>query len=89
MPIEAWLASGRLVDLVLAGMLLEGVGLLLYRRMTGRGIDAADLITNLAAGAALSLALRGALVGPLASVPVFLVCALIAHVANLRERWRR
>ena len=88
MPIEAWLASGRLVDLVLAGMLLEGVGLLFYRSRTGRGVAPLELITNLAAGAALVLALRGALVGPMGSVPVFLVLSLIAHLANLRERWR-
>ena len=56
-------ASGRIVDLILALVALEALGLLAYHRRTGRGPAPADALSNLLSGACLMLALRGALVG--------------------------
>lgn len=82
-------ASGRLVDLVLGLMVLEGVLLAAYRRRTGRGIAPADLLVNLLAGGALLLALRAALTGAgWTSIALWLAIALLAHVADLARRWR-
>ena len=86
--LDAWIASGRLVDLILGAMLLEGVGLLAYRWRTGGGIPATGLLINLAAGASLLLALRAALVGQMVLVPACLVAALVAHLVDLAVRWR-
>jgi hypothetical protein len=86
----AWFESGRIVDAILAFMLLEAVLLLAYRARTGRGVGAADLLANLAAGATLLLALRAALVGGTwLWVAAALAAALVAHLADLSRRWQR
>lgn len=86
----AWFASGRIVDAILAFMVLEALLLVAYRSRTGRGIATADLLANLAAGATLLLALRAALTGgPWTWVAGALAAALVAHVADLARRWQR
>lgn len=81
-------ASGRIVDLILALMMLEGALLLAYRLRTGRGLAPADLAVNLLAGACLLLALRGALVGAgWGWIAICLAAALPAHLADLRRRF--
>jgi hypothetical protein len=83
-----WFASGHVVDLVLAVMLLE-VGLLLaYRHRTRRGLSAAELLSVLVPGVFLLLALRGALVGAGSLlIAGCLVAALVAHLADVARRW--
>lgn len=81
-------ASGRIIDAVLLLMLLEGALLLGLRARTGRGVAPKTLLTNLAAGAALMLALRAALTGaPWTTTAAFLAAALAAHLADLFVRW--
>jgi hypothetical protein len=85
---QSLLASGRLIDLILLGTLLEFLLLLLWRRRTGRGLPAAELALNLAAGAALLLALRAALTGAgWTWIAAWLAAALLAHLLHLRQRW--
>lgn len=83
-------ASGRIVDAVIALMLLEALLLAWLRARRGRGPAPADVLANLAAGLFLLLALRGALVG--AAWPwlaASLAAALVAHLADLARRWPR
>jgi hypothetical protein len=81
-------AGGRVVDFVLAVMLVEAVALAAYHRRTGRGLAPVAIVPNLAAGAALLLALRGALVGAgWGWIALALAGALAAHLADLRQRW--
>jgi hypothetical protein len=83
-----FLASGRFVDVILVLVAVEWMALAAYRRRTGRGIAAADLLPNLLAGAFLLLALRAALGG--AGWPWImgaLVAALCAHFVDLGQRW--
>jgi hypothetical protein len=69
-------------------MLLEFVVLTLLRRKSGSGVPSAALVTNLAAGAALLFSLRAALVGSRWQVvSIWLMLALLAHVADLKVRW--
>ena len=82
--------SGRIVDVILALMVLEGIVLVVYHRATGRGIAPSGLLANMLAGGCLLLALRVALTG--ASwhwIALSLAAALLAHLADLRCRWRR
>ena len=84
-----FLAGPRVVDLVLAVVALEILGITLYWQMTRRGIAPARLLPNLLAGAALLLALRLALSD--VAWPWYTAClavAGIANVADLRQRWR-
>ncbi len=81
---EAWL-----VDLVLAIVVLEAVALGVFWRRTGRGVPPARLLPFLAAGAALLLALRGALTGAgPAWIAAWLAVAGLAHLWDLKGRWR-
>ena len=79
-----------LIDLVIGFTLLEAVALLLFHRVTGRGVAPRDFALNMASGLSLMLALRclahdsGA-----AWVALCLVAAGIAHGADLWLRWRR
>ena len=83
-------ATGRIVDLILGLMVLEGLGLVLYRHKTGSGIAAKALAANLLAGGCLLLAVRLALAGAQWPwVSLWLAAALLAHLADLRSRWQR
>jgi hypothetical protein len=79
--------SGRIVDLIVALMLLEGIALLVYWRRTGRGIATLDWVWNLLAGYFLLLALRAALVR--ADWRWIALCLALAFAAHLADLWRR
>ncbi len=84
-----FLASGRAVDLILAVVALEAVLLSLWWRWRRQGVPPARLLPFLAAGAALLLALRGALTGADPRwLGLWLTLAGIAHLWDLRGRWR-
>ncbi len=79
-----------IVDLVMAFVVLEAAALPAWRRRTGAGVAAADLLPNLAAGFCLLLALRAAMAG--AAWPWIALALLgsgLAHLLDLRRRWRR
>lgn len=82
--------SGRIVDLILALVVLEALLLLGTRFRRGGGIAPRALLANLLAGVCLLLALRGALTGADWIWPaLFLLLALPAHLIDLHGRWRR
>jgi hypothetical protein len=82
-------ANGRIVDLILAMVVLEALVLLTYRFVRGRGVPAVGLLTTLLAGGFLLLALRSALIeSPWIWTAAWLAAALLAHVADIAERWR-
>ncbi len=81
-------ASGRVVDAIVVFMMIEYAVLIFLRRRSGGGLAAFSLIANLAAGAALLLSLRAALVGARWQiVSLWLLFALLAHAADLKLRW--
>lgn len=84
---EAWVSSGRIVDLVLIFVVIEAALLTVYRTRSRRGLGVADIFLMLLPGVCLLLALRAALVNaaPVA-VLLLLTLALCAHLADL---WRR
>lgn len=87
---EGFFASGRVADLILLVLLLEGLALWALHRRTGRGIALSAVLPFLLAGAAFALSLRAALTGAgWALVALPLVAALGAHLWDLAARWRR
>jgi hypothetical protein len=83
------IASGRLIDLILALMLAEAVVLYAHRRHTGRGLPASGIVVNLAAGASLMLAVRAALTDAAPGwIAACLAVSLLAHLGDLAIRWR-
>lgn len=86
---SAFVASGRIADLVIAVTLLEWLALAWLRRRTGRGIAPAALARALLPGLCLMLALRCALTGALWHwIAVWLLAAGLAHLADIVLRWR-
>lgn len=86
----ALIASGRIVDLILALMVLEGIAIGLYWAAKGRGIAPLDLLVNLLAGVALLLAVRAALTGAAwQAIAALLAFAGVMHVLDLVRRWGR
>ena len=78
---EGLFASGRIVDLILVGVAAEAVLLALLCRGAARF---APFGATIAAGAALMLALRAALIGSAWPVVAgFMLAGLVAHVADL------
>jgi hypothetical protein len=87
--VSALFETGRIVDLLLALVILESAVLWAYRRASGRGVPTSALIANLASGACLLLALRAALSGAgWEWVAFWLAAALVAHLIDLRSRWQ-
>ncbi len=81
-------ASGRIVQYILALMLVEAVVLIAAAKVTGRGIKPLDLVVSLIAGAGLLLALRGALIGDSwPKIAPWLGVALCAHLLDVIRRW--
>lgn len=86
--LEELIASGRIVDIMLAFVAVEVVLMLVYRRRTGRGIAPTPLLLNVGAGGSLMLALRAVLAGAgWPWVAACLVGALVFHIADLAQRW--
>jgi len=82
-------ASGRMFDLILAGMALEAIGLVGFHRLRSRGVPPARLLPNLLSGACLLLAMRVGVAGAWWGwVSLSLLGALAFHLADLRRAWR-
>ena len=88
--LESLIDSGRIVDVMGVFVALE-IGLLVwYWRRTGRGVPPAPLLLNIGAGGSLMLALRAVLADAgTAWVALWLLGALVFHVADLAQRWQR
>jgi hypothetical protein len=84
---EQLFASGRIVDVILIFMAFEAIVLLVYQRVSGRGLGLYDIACVLIPGLFLLLALRAALLG--AHWPVLAGWLLAALVAHLGDLWRR
>ena len=74
--------------------MIEAVVLIFWRRQRAgadhrRRASAIEIVLLLLPGICLMLAIRAALSGAAWPwVPVALIAALVAHLADLRERWR-
>jgi hypothetical protein len=83
-----FVASGRIVDLVLAVVAIEAALLFALRRRLGRGPRPADILAMLLPGVCLMLALRAALTGAWwGAIAVALAAAFLAHLADLSRRF--
>jgi hypothetical protein len=86
---EELINSGKIVDLMLAFVVLEVAALLAYRYWTGRGIATIPLLSNVGAGVSLMVALRAQLTGDgWVAVAGFLLLSLVFHTVDLVLRWR-
>lgn len=86
---EELFRSGRIIDLSLAFIALEGILLLVLRGRARRGLQPADLLGNLLAGTFLMLAVRNVVTGGgWVFTALFLTASLPAHLYDLLRRAR-
>lgn len=86
----ALIADGSIVVWILALVVVEAALLVLWRWRMRQGPRPREIVFNLASGAALLLALYGALAdASWVAIAAWLGVALAAHVADLAVRWRR
>lgn len=79
-----------LLDAVIALTVLEGLGLWLYHRLTGRGVAPGDVMLNLVSGLLLMLTLRSALhAAPWPMTMGLFAASGLAHGFDLWRRWPR
>ncbi|MEM7081563.1 MAG: hypothetical protein AAF465_02435 [Pseudomonadota bacterium] len=87
--LEQLIRSGRIVDIMLAFVVVEVVILLALWHRKGRGVPPRALLLNVGAGGSLMLALGAVLKGfGTAAIAACLVLALVFHLADLLSRWR-
>lgn len=87
---SALFESGRIVDLILVLMVFEALVICFFGLALRYRLPVQGLLLNLAAGAALLMALRAVLsdAGWMV-VGLWLICALFAHVGDVVLRLRR
>ena len=84
----AWIASGRVLDVILVGMVLEGVVLAALWRRRRQGVAPGILLPNLLSGMCLLLAMRLGLAGAwFGWIGLALLGALACHVADVKRNW--
>lgn len=85
---NALFADGRIIGWILAGMVLEGIGLTAFHAWQGRGVAPKLFLANLASGMCLLLAMRLALGGAWWGFSAAaLLGALVFHVTDLARNW--
>lgn len=86
--LEDLVSSGRIVDIMLAFVVVEVALLLLWRALRGGGIPPSKLLINIGAGGSLMLALKAVFANADWTVVAgCLVLALVFHVSDLATRW--
>lgn len=81
-------ASGRIIDFVLALMVLEGTLLAILRHKAARAPPLGQLFATLLSGAMLMLTLRAALTGAdWQTLAALMVASLAAHLLDLKLRF--
>lgn len=87
--VKSLFASGRIVDIMLAFVVLEWLALGAWRGFRGTGLSMIGATMMLVPGTCLMLGLRAALTGASWQViAVFLIASLFAHLADLAIRLR-
>ncbi len=85
--VEQLISSGRIVDLIVCVMIVEGLLLTVLQRRLGFELSLRRIIVMLLAGVFLLLALRVSLQGGSWTwIALWLLAALIAHILDLLSR---
>jgi hypothetical protein len=84
----ALFSSGRIIDWILVGMVLEGCALAALHARTGRGVAPRAFLANLLSGMCVLLAMRLVLGGAWwGFASAALLAALLFHVVDLAGKW--
>ena len=87
--LQELVTSGRIIDIMIAFVIIEVVVLLVYWRVRGRGVAPYSLLVNIGAGGSLMLALRAVMSdASWAAVAACLVSSLVFHSLDTVDRWQ-
>ena len=87
--LQSLFETGRIFDIVLITLALEGLVLWMIRRRTGRGLPVGAIASFLLSGAFLIAAFRTSTLGlGWIWTAMLLSAAFAVHVLELRGRWR-
>ncbi|MEO7995846.1 MAG: hypothetical protein ABI852_00305 [Gemmatimonadaceae bacterium] len=79
----------HLVDGIIALVVMEMIGLILYRRAKHRGMPGREVMSFLGAGAGLMLALRVLVSdGPFVLFGAAMLFSLSMHLWHVKQRWQ-
>jgi len=80
----------RFLDVVIALLVAEWLGLTAYRAATGRGMPPTEVTAFLGAGLAMALALRVTVAGGRAEwFAAAMAASLVLHLWHVAQRWHR
>lgn len=86
---EFFFSSGHVIDVILAVMAVETLGLIIYRVRSGSGPTIAQTVANMASGAMIMLAVRSALTDAgWEQTALFLLASSAAHFVDLALRMK-
>lgn len=86
--LEELITTGRIVDIMIAFVIIEVVLLLVFERVTGRGVPPYSLLVNVGAGGSLMLALRAVFSdADWTIIAACLLAALVFHTLDIIQRW--
>ena len=87
--VNEFFAGPRLIELIIAITVFEGLALTAYHRLTSKGVAPKEFAANLLSGLCLMLALRNALLGQSPGVTaLFLSASGLIHANDLWRRWK-
>ena len=87
--LNTWITDGTAIDWILGLVVVEGVLLVVYHRVTQQGLRAGPILSLLLPGACLLLAVRCALTNAAAPwIAAWLLAAFVTHLADVTLRWR-
>ena len=90
LDISKLLAGPRLIELIIAITVIEGIVLTVYFSRSGKGVAPKEFAANLLSGLCLMLALRSALIGQSGALTaLFLSASGLIHAAEVWRRWER
>lgn len=82
------MTTTQLVDAIIVLVILEGLGLVAFRRARGRGMPTRELVSFLGAGAGLLIALRILISdGSFVWFAAAMLVSLVMHVWHVKQRW--
>lgn len=82
------MTTTQLVDAIIVLVVLEAIGLMVFRRVNGRGMPPREVVSFLGAGAGLLIALRVLISdGPFVWFAAAMLVSLAMHLWHVRQRW--
>lgn len=82
------MTTTQLIDAIIVLVVLEAIGLVVFRRANGRGMPPREVVSFLGAGAGLLIALRVLISdGSFVWFAAAMLVSLAMHVWHVKQRW--